>query len=415
MKKFTKILTALLISVLVLTPSVASANTNPATNVNTGWTYEDGHATLLNTLTPLQTQRESKWDPGAFTWTVVSPTDEFMAVLHPQKEEKLNEETNEVSVEYGNYSTEVSTFLPQTGISSDSISAIDTFYSTFQGMTNGTWMHKVITFAANETITMWWNYVSSDYVPYNDGAMATIAPVQNFPFADPNPTPSITTKINGTTTDYMILAGTNPGTGTYSTNSYGATGWQSVTFTVETAGDYQVSFLVYDLSDTALSPFLAVSHQQGTTLKDGVNFAPIEPDRNFGKPESEWIWKVTVLKPNGTVIAVIDVPHLEIMTSAMVTFPTPTFQSFTFYGYSYSPDYFEIEGEEYASLEDYVNDFFSESGGITFDIQVYAVFDIPEDFEPLPETSDMPLNAWILIFAGVVLISLSIKSKRLTA
>jgi hypothetical protein len=405
MKKVLTLLFVFVLSVVLLTPTLISANTNPATNVNTGWSYEDNHAFLVNTFRPLATKRNSKWDPGAFEWTVVSPTNEFMAVLSPIITQEEDEDSGEMIDVDNGYTSLATDLLTQTGVSSDSYNAVVDFYNNYGGMTNGTWMTKVITLSANETITMWWNYVSSDYVPYNDGAMATFTPAGGA---------ATTGKINDVLTDYMILAGTNPGTGTYSTNSYGSTGWQSVTFTALTAGDYKVSFLVYDLSDTALSPFLAVSHQQGTTLKDGKDFPPIEPDRNFGKPQEEWVFHVKVLNPNGQLIATIVVPYQTQLTSDLVTFPTPTFGTFTFYGYGFAPSLFiiEAEGEDvFQTLEEYVNYFFE--NGVEWDIEVYAVFDVPEDFEPLPETSDLDLNVWILLLAGAVLISLSFKSKRL--
>jgi hypothetical protein len=405
MRKFLSLLFVFVLSIVLLTPTQVSANTNPATNVNTGWTYEDNHAFLVNTFRPLATQRNSVWDPGAFEWTVVSPTNEFMAVLSPIITQEEDEETGEMVDSDNGYTSLATDLLAQTGVSSDSYDAVVNFYNDFGGMTNGTWMTKVITLSANETITMWWNYVSSDYVPFNDGAMATFTPAGGA---------ATTGKINDVLTDYMILAGTNPGTGTYSTNSYGSTGWQSVAFTALTAGDYKVSFLVYDLSDTALSPFLAVSHQQGTTLKDGKDFPPIEPDRNFGKPQEEWVFHIKVLNPNGQVIATVVVPYQAQLTSDLITFSPPTFGSFNFYGYGFAPSYDLIMDEGaslYDTLEEYVNSFFE--NGVEWDIEVYAVFDVPADYEPIPETSDINLNAWILLLAGAVLISLSLKSKRL--
>jgi hypothetical protein len=202
-----------------------------------------------------------------------------------------------------------------------------------------------------------------------------------------------------------VSANTNPATNVN-------TGWQSVDFTALTAGDYKVSFLVYDLSDTALSPFLAGSHQHGTTLKDGKDFPPIEPDRNFGIPPSEWVFYIKVLNPNGQLIATIDVPHQTQLTSDLITFPTPTFGSFTFFGYGFalSNDLILDEGDTvYETLEEYVNSFFE--NGVEWDIEIYALFDVPADYEPIPETSDWNLNAWILLLAGAVLISLSLKAK----
>ena len=84
--------------------------------------------------------------------------------------------------------------------------------------TDAAWITKEVQLTAGITYKMSWNYVGTDYVPYNDGSITSLVSVS---------TPSIPTiTVNNFNKSYAMLGFTNPGTGDYSTNSYGATGWQ---------------------------------------------------------------------------------------------------------------------------------------------------------------------------------------------
>ena len=110
-------------------------------------------------------------------------------------------------------------------------------------ITNGAWISKDFTFAAPTTFSMYWVYTSTDYVPFNDGSITSFVNVN-----------SATTlgKINNVLTQYLLLGATNPGTGNYSTGSYGSTGWQIVNYEVITAGTYKLGFASFNQGDTAL-------------------------------------------------------------------------------------------------------------------------------------------------------------------
>ena len=56
------------------------------------------------------------------------------------------------------------------------------------------------------------------------------------------------------------------------------------TFQAGEAGTYRLGFTVFNLSDTLYSPLLFVDKEPGTTLKNGVPFAPIPPDENAPPP-----------------------------------------------------------------------------------------------------------------------------------
>ena len=80
-----------------------------------------------------------------------------------------------------------------------------------------------------------------------------------------NEEPIIT--VNNYVRSYALLGFTNPGTGDYSTNSYGATGWQTSTYEVSVTGIYKLGFAVFNIGDTALSPVLIIDNTNGSTQK----------------------------------------------------------------------------------------------------------------------------------------------------
>jgi len=136
-------------------------------------------------------------------------------------------------------------------------------------ITNAAWIYKDFPLAAATKFSMYWVYTSTDYVPFNDGSITTFVN-----------TGSATTlgKINNVLTQYILLGATNPGTGNYSTNSYGSTGWQIVNYEVVDAGTYRLGFASFNQGDTALSPVLYVNDGLGTVTKNGQTFGSVAPN-----------------------------------------------------------------------------------------------------------------------------------------
>jgi len=136
-------------------------------------------------------------------------------------------------------------------------------------ITNGAWISKDFSFASPTTFSMYWVYTSTDYVPFNDGSITSFVNVN-----------SATTlaKINNVSTQYLLLGATNPGTGNYSTGSYGSTGWQIVNYEVITSGTYKLGFASFNQGDTALSPVLYVNDGLGTVTKNGQTFGAVAPN-----------------------------------------------------------------------------------------------------------------------------------------
>ena len=137
--------------------------------------------------------------------------------------------------------------------------------------TNAAWITKDVTLDAGKVYTMSWNYIGTDYVPFNDGSITSLV----YQGTDGS-TPTVT--VNNYVQNYALLGFTNPGTGDYSTGTYGSTGWQVSTYEVSLSGSYLLGFAVFNLGDTALSPVLLVDSQPGTTLANGQPFGAVTPN-----------------------------------------------------------------------------------------------------------------------------------------
>lgn len=136
--------------------------------------------------------------------------------------------------------------------------------------TDASWITKTVTLQAGMTYTMSWNYIGTDYVPFNDGSITSLTPVVSGS--------AVTISVNNSGEQFALLGFTNPGTGDYSTGTFGSTGWQVSTYTVSETGDYVLGFAVFNLDDSALSPVLLVDSQPGATQKNGQNFGAVAPN-----------------------------------------------------------------------------------------------------------------------------------------
>ncbi len=144
-------------------------------------------------------------------------------------------------------------------------------------ITNLAYTYRTVTLTAGTTYNMAWNYIGTDYVPFNDGSITTLTPVSGT---------TGTTTVNNYAQNYALLGFTNPGTGDYSAGTFGSTGWQVSTYSVDTTGTYQLGFAVFNLDDTALSPVLLVDEVQGTTTLNGTTFGAVAPNPGTSAPSS---------------------------------------------------------------------------------------------------------------------------------
>jgi hypothetical protein len=220
----------------------------------TGWTTSGGDVTASQALT--------NYCPGGGKCWTVNPYGSWMGKLYPTGSVQFNSATSSL------------------GLTSTENTAIRQFMNTNAGggnptPTNASWIKRTMTLTAGTAYSFAWNYLSTDYTPYNDGSMITLVHSTNA---------GITPTLNNSQQRYGLLGFTNPGTGNYSTGSYGSTGWQRATFTVPETGDYVLGFATFNLGDTALSPMLFIDEIQGTTLLNGSTFAPVAPNAGSNVP-----------------------------------------------------------------------------------------------------------------------------------
>ncbi len=199
---------------------------------------------------------------GSKTWTV-TPYGQYM-----------------MAIQAGGGSPTFDASMTALGLTATEVTAIKNYLTGLGGNstpTNASWARRTVFLEAGKTYVVAWQYMSTDYVPFNDGSMMTLRHITD---ATKIPT------LNNLTQRYALLGFTNPGTGNYSTDSYGSTGWQLATITVPVSGDYELGFASFNLGDTALSPILFVDDLQGTTTLNGQVFGPIQPNAGSSAPST---------------------------------------------------------------------------------------------------------------------------------
>lgn len=269
----TRLLTLLRISILLLCLQAQAETLGTGFEGNSidGWTVSGTLGATKNTWSSngtgvALTTGVTNYSPGGGkTWTI-TPYGTHMASIQP-----------------GSGSVAFDTATASLGLTATENTAIKSYlsYQASNGgggnptPTNASWMKKTFTLQAGVTYTMAWQYLSTDYTPWNDGSMISLTHVSN---ANLIPT------LNGAQKRYGLLGFTNPGTGEYATGSYGATGWQVAVFTVPETGDYTLGFAAFNLGDTALSPILFIDVIQGATTLNGTTFAPVAPNAGSTAP-----------------------------------------------------------------------------------------------------------------------------------
>ena len=186
--------------------------------------------------------------------------------------------THMLAIQAGGGSPNFDPAMTSLGLTATQVTEIKNYLNGLGGNstpTNAAWAKRTVTLEAGKTYVIAWQYMSTDYVPFNDGSMMTLIHATD---ASKIPT------LNNSTKNYALLGFTNPGTGNYATDSYGSTGWQLATITVPISGDYILGFASFNLGDTALSPILFVDDLQGETYLNGTTFGPIAPNAGSTAP-----------------------------------------------------------------------------------------------------------------------------------
>lgn len=230
----------------------------------TDWTVSNGSATVKTggwsdsgSGVQVATSVQNFCPGGGKCWTV-NPYGNYM-----------------LSIQAGGGSPNFDPAMSSLGLTPTQISSVKSYLTSMGGNsnpTNASWVKRDVSLQAGVTYYFSWLYLSTDYVPFNDGSMITLTGGAGTP------------TLNGEVKNYALLGFTNPGTGNYSTDSYGATGWQVAVFTVPADGVYTLGFASFNLGDTALSPILFIDQLQGTTLLNGQTFEPVQPNAGSTAP-----------------------------------------------------------------------------------------------------------------------------------
>lgn len=230
----------------------------------TDWTVSNGSATVKSggwgatgSGAQVATSVQNYCPGGGKCWTI-NPYGTYM-----------------MSIQAGGGSPGFDNAMTSLGLSQTQITDVKSYLTSMGGNsdpTDASWVQRPVYLQAGVTYYFSWLYLSTDYVPFNDGSIMTLT--------GGNGTPTL----NGEVKNYALLGFTNPGTGNYSTDSYGATGWQVAVFTVPADGTYNLGFASFNLGDTWLSPILFIDQLQGTTLLNGQTFTPVQPNAGSSAP-----------------------------------------------------------------------------------------------------------------------------------
>lgn len=196
----------------------------------------------------------------ATTWTF-APYGSYAAALQPNTSVTFDQATAALGLSAGD-NTALKTMMNQQAAASGFGAG---------NPTDAAWITKTVNLTAGITYTMSWNYIGTDYVPFNDGSITSLVYEGSG---------SSTVTVNNGVGNYALLGFTNPGTGDYSTGTFGSTGWQMSTYQVSVTGQYRLGFAVFNLDDMGLSPVLLIDSQPGSTQKNGEQFGAVPPNNS---------------------------------------------------------------------------------------------------------------------------------------
>lgn len=262
---------AMILGILSSPPSHAQVNLNFTSSGLSGWNMGPG-SSIVSSMT--------NFSDGPYTWNIYPYAGNYMAKLTPA----------------GAYSTMTSQF----GLSASSLTGIQSFLNAHSGggstnPTNAAWMYySGLSLTAGTSFTVAWNFVATDYTPWNDTSITTLV----------NTSGTGDATVNNVVGQYSVLGAINPGSGNYSTNSYGSTGWQLATYSVNATGTYTLGFGSFNLGDTAYSPILLVSGVQGTTYNGTTPVNPVAPNPGSTAPSASAPTVVSTSTTNTTSTSV---------------------------------------------------------------------------------------------------------------
>lgn len=135
----------------------------------------------------------------------------------------------------------VGTIESTLGLAAGTLNALNT-NANGGSLTNGSALYQGFSGNAGDTISFAWNYVATDYIPFND--------------------PSFAILIGNSGADVQVLASIH-GLGV-AVGTSGNSGWQTYNATLAADGDYTLAFVTTNDKDTILSSVLHIDATAGT-------------------------------------------------------------------------------------------------------------------------------------------------------
>jgi hypothetical protein len=136
------------------------------------------------------------------------------------------------------------------GVASGTLNALNT-NPDGGNLTDGSALYQSFVGNAGDTLSMAWNYVATDYIPFNDPSFALLI--------GPSNTVQVLASIHG--------LGTAVGTS-------GNSGWQVFNSTLGASGNYTLAFVTTNDKDTVLNSFLHIDATVGSCTPNCPNPVP---------------------------------------------------------------------------------------------------------------------------------------------
>lgn len=215
MKKITAVFAA-----AMLTAGVANA-----APLNQG--FESGLANWLTIGTVVATPSTNVTTFDGTNWTI-NAFETTMAQLNP--------------------SVSVNTIATALGITYEALNMLNTNPSG-GSLTDGAAIYQTFAGTAGQTISQFFNYVATDYIPFNDPAYAII----------------VNTDTGGTEVINVLASIHGQG---IAVGTSGNTGWNEFSYTLPANGNYRLAFVTTNDKDTVLDSVLFLDNNAGTCVPD---------------------------------------------------------------------------------------------------------------------------------------------------
>jgi len=283
---------------------------------------------------------------------VINPADSYMGFIYPGS--TLNQASAEASL----------------GLPSGALVA-QNFNLYTEGTTDFTTLYQDVVLGAGQNVSLYWNYVSTDYAPFNDGCFAS--------FVGPSYQEIHTLAV---TVDAFGEAGT------YVVGTYGSSGWHQITFTAPTAGTYRLGFGDFNMFDQALDPWAFIDNAEGGTSAPGEPIVTTDPITNIVVPTATG---------GGEVVDGGGTPAISARGICWNTTGSPTLA-----------DNFTTDGSGFGTFTSTLTGLIS---GQTYFVRAYATNSVDTYYGGTVTFStggplETPVANWALILGGIAMVTL---------